>query len=194
MPRFVVKRKGRLKTSVRAERSAIKRVRRSRYVDPFPWIQGTVPEKMVYAELSRRGIKFAFQNEVRFRLGDAFNKLYRPDIILPQQKIIIEVQGAYWHSMDDRIESDAFKFAVYQTLGWKVLAWWDYDILQNLQALFASEPALAHRNPSGGERRSTEYVYTNKVTRDDTRGIATLNRKNALRKAYKRPAVRRRLG
>lgn len=190
MPRIVTKRE-RLRTDVRAERSAIKRYRKGSWIDPYPWIQGTLPEKMVYAELSKRNIRFAFQNEIDFVIPEIdFNKVYRPDIAIPDLKIIIEVQGSYWHSQQKAIEDDAYKFAVYETVGWKVLVWWDYDILTRLQELVASEPLIASRPTDIRNSSSTEYVYTRKRIIDDTKGIKTLNYRRGQRLQYKKSSPR----
>lgn len=191
MPRITVQRKGRLSTEERARRAGLSRFRKGQWVDPFPWVQGTLPEKMVYAELSKRGIRFAFQNEIRFQIPEIdFNKVYRPDIAIPSMKIIIEVQGSYWHSTDEAIENDAYKFAIYQTLGWKVLVWWDYEIVSRLQELIAAEPALQGQVPLRVNTATTEYVYTKKRTIDDSKGIRTLNYKRGQRKQYKKDAPR----
>jgi G:T-mismatch repair DNA endonuclease (very short patch repair protein) len=193
MPRFVTRRKGRLKTKVRAERAGILRYRKGSWIDPFPNVLGTLPEKIVYAELSKRGIPFWFQNEVRFQIPEIdFDKQYRPDIAVPDVRIIIEVQGSYWHSKPEQIEADAYKFAIYQTLGWQVLIWWDYDILENVHELFAAEPKLKWRTPPGGFG-STETNVAGRRIIDDSKGIRTTNRRRALRKAYKKPAVRLRI-
>lgn len=191
MPRIVTKRKGRLSTQIRAERAAIQRFRKGQWFDPFGWVQGTLPEKMVYAELSRRNIRFAFQNEIAFVIPEIdFNKTYRPDIAIPDLKIIIEVQGSYWHSTDEAIENDAYKFAIYQTLGWKVLVWWDYEITTRLQDLFAAEPLLGLKSPQLHYQAPTEYVYTKKRTIDDSKGIRTLNYRRGQRMQYKKAAPR----
>lgn len=190
MPRFTVKRKGRLKTSVRAERASKLRVRKQGWVDPYPFIMGTVPEKYVYSELSKRNIPFLFQNELRFVIPEIeYDNWFRPDIAIPSLRIIIEVQGSYWHSKPEQIEKDAFKFAIYQELGWKVLIWWDFDILEDLPRLFAEEPAFIPYQVDYRNTKSTEYIENKKYI-DDTKGIATMNRNRGLRKAYKKRAVR----
>lgn len=194
MVRLVVKRSKRLKTRVRAERAGIERVRKGKWIDPFPWIQGTLPEKMVYAELSRRGIKFAFQNDVPFNIPIInFKKTYRPDIIIPSLKIIIEVQGSYWHSTPKAIEDDAYKFAIYQVLGWRVIVWWDYDIVSRLQELFSADPKLGSYFPSDKFSAPTEYVYKKKIVRDDAKGIRTMNYRRGQRQQYKKAAPRVRI-
>lgn len=179
-------------TKDRAERYDGWRTKKEQWIDPFPTVDGTLPEKMVYAELSRRGIAFAFQNEVQFLIPEIdFSKDYRPDIIIPALKVIIEVQGSYWHSKPEAIENDAYKFAVYEMTGWKVLAWWDYDIMTRLLDLFAEQPEFYYRTIAEGY--NSEFIYTKKIYRDDSKGIVTMNRNRGLRQAYKKPSIRQRL-
>lgn len=189
MPRRI-NRKVRLTTQERADRSLIQRAPRNQgWFDPFPWVHGTLPEKMVYAELSRRGIKFLFLNDIDFTIPEIeFNKQYQADFVLPDHKIIIEVQGAYWHSMPKTIESDAFKFAVYEITGYQVLAWWDYEIVDNLQELIAAVPVLAGYNPTYGAG-SSELPAKSRKKQDTSKGIRTLNQKRGQRSAWKRDAA-----
>lgn len=189
MPRRI-NRKVKLTTQERSDRSGSQRAPRNQsWFDPFPWVHGTLPEKMVYAELSRRGIKFLFLNDINFTIPEIdFNKQYQADFVIPDHKIIIEVQGAYWHSMAKTIESDAFKFAVYEISGYKVLAWWDYEIIDHLQELVAAEPALSGYNPTYG-LASSELPVQSRKKQDTSKGIRTLNQKRGQRNAYKRDAA-----
>jgi G:T-mismatch repair DNA endonuclease (very short patch repair protein) len=157
----------------------------SGFVDPFPDIPGTLPEKILYAALVKRNIPFEFQESVRARIPEIkLDNTYRPDFILPDAKIIIEVQGAYWHSMPGRIDSDSFRAAVLQYLGYKVLFWWDYDILRNIDQLFLTEPIL-NRYPVHGAPLPHHTKW-----HDDSKGIRTLNREHRKPISYKRPYVK----
>lgn len=157
-----------------------------RWVDPFPTVRGTLPEKMVYAALSARGIRFNYVNTFDFNNADLdFFQKYTPDFVLPDLKIIIEVQGLYWHTQVKTQEADAFKLAVYELFGWKALAWWDYEIETNINYLFARDiPGYAVQN-----RPSSEFLATSKINRDDSAGVKTLNRKRGLRLAYRKKPV-----
>lgn len=147
------------------------------WVDPFPEVHGTLPEKMVYAELTRLGIPFLFLNDLRFRIPEiGLDKYYQADFVIPSIKLIIEVQGAYWHSKPKTVQSDAFKFAVYETLGWKVLAWWDYDIVSRLHDLVLASPELLSlRKPGTTRFDSTELPVQRRTKVDTSKGIRTLN-------------------
>ena len=117
MPR---RRKEILSTADRLERRSTNRLRNEQWVDPFPLGFGTLPEKLVYAELTRRNIPFYYLNDIRAQIPEIeFDQWYQADFVIPSLKIIIEVQGAYFHSKPAAIESDAFKFAVYEMTGWK---------------------------------------------------------------------------
>lgn len=194
MARFVTRRR-RLLTSERADRASRRRVRKGTWVDPFAMIHGTLPEKMVYAELSRRQIPFLFLNDIRFQIPEiAFDKHYQADFVLPAHKIIIEVQGAYWHSTEEAIESDAFKFAIYQITGYTVLAWWDYEIYADIQGLFNKNPILAGHPPRDvHDKGSSELPVKRRTKVDTSKGIRTMNMRRAMRHAYKKPTVRRKI-
>lgn len=146
------------------------------WVDPFPWVHGTVPEKMVYAELSRRGIPFLFLNDVNISIPEiSLHKDFQADFVLPQFKLIIEVQGAYWHSKPETLEADAYKFALYEAMGYRVLAWWDFDIMSNLISLFEAEPVLRAATVTARVRASTELPVQKRTKVDTSKGIRTLN-------------------
>jgi len=185
MPRRVdyTRRRTQLDSAERRRRNRTYSVNRSSaFIDPFPNVQGTLPEKIVFAKLVDLGYHFEFQTYRRFKIPDLrFNKDYRPDFVLPQEKVIIEVQGSYWHSQSKQIEADSFKFAIYQLLGWKVLAWWDYEIYDHLDQLFYDEPRLVKHN-----RHGKRLTTGREAVRDDSAGIRTLNRKRAERQAYKK--------
>lgn len=182
MTRIIYKRKKKLTTEERKDRA--KKYRVSRYgvwVDPFPNIMGTRPEKMVFAELVRRQIPFQYQNWFYVDLiGLVGNRWYRPDFIIPNYKIIIEVQGAYWHSQPKAIESDAYKYTLYELMGWKVLTWWDYEIEDDLGALFAKTPEL-----NSYKYKGTYTLY--KKQYDDSAGIRKMN--EAKRKPWTKKPV-----
>lgn len=184
MPRT---RRTQLSVEDRLTRNPSYRLRKFNFVDPFPGIHGTLPEKMVYAELSRRNIPFLFLNDIRFQIPEIdFDKWYQADFVLPDLKIIIEVQGAYWHSKPKTIDEDAYKFAIYQTTGWKALAWWDYDILSRLQELFIETPELlaaSRYDPHSG--RSGELPVQRRTKVDTSKGIRTLNERRFRAKMVK---------
>lgn len=155
-----------------------------KWTDPFPEIHGTLPEKMVYAELTRRGIPFLFLNDVTIDIPEInLLKDYQADFVIPSLKLIIEVQGAFWHTKDKTIEADAYKFALYETVGYRVLAWWDFDIISRLSDLFINEPSLLAATTAVDNYRSTELTPVKRTKIDTSKGIRTLNSRR-----YREPA------
>jgi len=173
MPRYVNRIRRPLSVAERQERAGRRRIISRGWIDPYPTIMGTRPEKIVYGQLMMRGINFYYQSMLLVNLPLLqISKEYRPDFILPDQKIIIEVQGVYFHSKPESIESDAYKQALYNMMGWKVLAWWDYDIEENVVQLFVKEPLLAQAGGSGGR-----IVTAKDKSIDDLKGLRTTNRR-----------------
>lgn len=159
---------------------------RGQWVDPYPWVHGTLPEKMVYAELSRLGIPFLYLNDIQFEISDLeFSKEYQADFVFPDIRLIIEVQGAYFHSMQKTIEADAFKFAVYEMTGWTVRAWWDYEILSGVQNLVIGEPLLRSLIRPTNSARPSELPVVKRSKVDTSQGIRTINQRRFRPKAVK---------
>lgn len=140
MPRSYVRRPG---ERVRRPRSDV-RVYSPWWVDPYLWIQGSVPEKMVMAEFVRRGIYFEHTPQTNtlpwasWMSKDTRN--WEADFLLPQYKIWIEVQGSYFHTLPGQVEADALRFAYIESVGWRPIYWWDYDILARLPDLMNAVP------------------------------------------------------
>ena len=159
------------------------------FFDPFkqPLGFGTLPEKLVYAALTRMGIPFYYLNDISFSDPEIdFFKEYQADFIIPSVKVIIEVQGSYWHSKPAAIEADSYKLAVYESFGYKALAWWDFDIFDHLDMLISSEPLLlsvSHPDPQLGGK-SMELTPMKRTKTDTSQGIRTLNARKF--KGYKK--------
>lgn len=165
--------------------------RNNTFIDRFPLGFGTVPEKIVYDQLSRRGIPFLYLNDIEVKIPEIeFDQFFQADFILPTLRIIIEVQGAHWHSMPGTIEADALKFAYYQQIGWRPLAWWDFDILANVNALFAADSQLSQYGYVSDA--SAELTPQRRTKTDTSKGIRTLNARRAQRLKYrhKAPTIR----
>lgn len=119
------------RTFIRHERQR-KPERRSKvyvpwWIDPFWWILGSSIEKMVMAELARRGIFFIFRAQTN-TIGGFVNPTWEADFLLPHHKIWIEVQGSYFHSLPGALEADAFRYAALEVEGWKPVFLWEFDI------------------------------------------------------------------
>lgn len=154
------------------------------WVDPFPEIKGTSIEKMIYARLILMGIPFIFQGNFTVNIPEIdLYKIYRPDFILPDAKIIIDPFGTYWHSSAQAIEADSYKFALFQAMGYRVVVWWDYEIENlGLDVLFAREPELNVYNKPRVDYSNTR-IPRNENAVDDLKGLRTMNARK--RKPYR---------
>lgn len=120
-----------------------------KWVDPYFWIQGSSIEKMVMAEFIRREIYFQHTPQSNplpwfpWMLADRKKpQTWEPDFLLPQHKIWIEIQGAYFHTQKGQMQTDALRFAWIEAVGWKPIAWWEDDIRTRLPELFDAVPAF----------------------------------------------------
>jgi len=124
---------------------------------PIIGVPATAPERMVYHFLLRLQIPFQFQypvpEDLSF-LSDEFEydiTNWRPDFLIPDHKIWIEVHGSYWHTQPGRVEKDNFKAAVVTIAGWKYVEWWDWEIMRNLAFLFQRDcPELLRADRATG--------------------------------------------
>lgn len=128
MPRFYV----RHERTVRDERTF--KVYAPWWLDPYWFLVGSSIEKMVLAELARRGVFFIFRAQ-RNNLGGFVDPTWEADFLLPQHKIWIEIQGSYFHSLPGQIEKDSLRFAAIEMAGWKPIFWWEFDIRTRLPEL-----------------------------------------------------------
>lgn len=128
MPRFYV----RHERTPRDERAF--KVYNPWWVDPYWFLVGSSIEKMVMAELSRRGVFFIFRSQTN-DLGGFVDPTWEADFLLPQHKIWIEVQGSYFHSLPGQIEKDSLRFAAIEMAGWKPVFLWEFDIRTRLPEL-----------------------------------------------------------
>lgn len=115
--------------------------------DPFFWIQGSVPEKMVMAELVRRGIYFEHTPQ-KNNLGGDVDPTWEADFLFPQYKIWLEVNGLYFHTLPGAAEKDALRRVMIEDAGWKFIAFWDFDILTRLQDIMNEVPEFYRVNLS----------------------------------------------
>ena len=111
--------------------------------DYFPAVPGTIVEKMVFAELIRLGVTFFFGpywGDMPFT--DEYTERYRPDFILPEYRIVIEVFGNFWHTVEGAFERDWKRAMMYQAAGYKFYALWEYEIMADPAAAVAAIPEL----------------------------------------------------
>ena len=98
------------------------RLHKHPWVDPYPSIPGTEPEKRIFAALIQLGIYFTYQGQIREFQRGLYVTLhipgYKPDFILEEYKIIIDPFSPYHHSLPGAIERDAYKVALYNQMGY----------------------------------------------------------------------------
>jgi hypothetical protein len=122
------------------------------WVDPYFYIQGSSIEKMVLAELVRRGIYFEHTPQTnplpwqQWMFQGQNPRNWEPDFLFPQYRIWLEIQGAYFHTLPGQIETDALRFAYIESVGWKPIAWWEDDIRTRLQDLMNGVPEFYNVN------------------------------------------------
>lgn len=115
------------------------RLKRPVWVDPFPTIPGTEPEKRLFEVLVRRRLYFVFQDYLPDYSDPKtkaflYNPDFQPDIRLPEYRLIFDPFGIYHHSRPDQVLRDRVKSVVYRQLGYEFIhPWWDNDgfLLEN---------------------------------------------------------------
>lgn len=113
------------------------------FVDYCPDVPATFPEKLVFAELIRRQVNFYFS----WYLGDlpitpTEQEHLRPDFILPDYNIIIEIYGVYWHTRPGAFEHDAYRAMLLMASGYKVHILTDYEVIRNVKEAIDTIPEL----------------------------------------------------
>jgi hypothetical protein len=100
------------------------------FIDYWADLPATIPEKLLFAELVRRQITFYFSyyfGDMPFTKGEVEH--YRPDFLLPDFRIIIEVAGVYWHTRPGMWEYDATRIGLFEAAGYKVYIFTDYEVM-----------------------------------------------------------------
>jgi len=90
------------------------------------WHSESSLERKVQSELKSRHIKFC---KHQFIAG------YFPDIYIPSIKLVIEVDGEYWHFTATAIARDRLKDKTYRAAGYKVVRMKECDVKKNVSAL-----------------------------------------------------------
>lgn len=86
----------------RSRRPSTFRRRVFHWIDPYPQIPGTLPEKQIFDALMRRHLYFIFQGNLK-DAGITDSTLlqdvgFQPDIILPEYRVIFDPFGDFAHS------------------------------------------------------------------------------------------------
>lgn len=151
------------RTFIRYERKARDQRRFKVYqpwwIDSYWWILGSSIEKMVMAELARRGIYFIYRSQSN-TLGGFVDPTWEADFLIPQYKIWIEIQGSYFHSLPGQIEKDAYRFAAIEMAGWRPIFWWEFDIRTRLNEIMDAIPEFYMVNLALQAAAKTQYGGT----------------------------------
>ncbi len=100
------------------------------WVDPYPHIPGTEPEKRIFEQLMKLHIYFVFQGDTKELQEEVkglllHNRDFKPDFILPEYRVIIDPFGIYHHTLPDAIQRDFWKGVVYSGAGYAFYhPWW----------------------------------------------------------------------
>lgn len=93
------------------------------WIDPYPGIPGTEPEKRVFAQLMDMRIFFIYQGQIpEFQKGKPMFTYavpgYKPDFVLPEYRIIIDPFSPFHHSLEEAVERDVRKVVAYSVAGY----------------------------------------------------------------------------
>ena len=144
------------------------------WVDNYPWIEGTHPEKLVFQELAERHIAFDFQillvEAVPAARGlPVLNQSpYRADFLIQSCKLVLDPWDPFHHSDPQQAKDDAEKLAVYRALGYTTYWVWADELEKNGAAWWLNQmPELSH---------AAHGPFKTYHTQNDTAGIAAANR------------------
>lgn len=151
MPRTYIRHERAPKDS-RGQRSF--KVYAPQFVTNYFWINASQIELMVLQEFVRRGIYFEHTPQ-RNSVGRGVPADWEADFLLPQYKIWLEIQGAYFHTLPDQIRHDALRFAMIEAAGWRPIFWWEWDIRTRLNDLMDRVPEFYRVKPMLQKGRTT---------------------------------------
>ena len=120
------------------------------FFDRYPDIAGTVPEKIILNLLAERQISFFFNvpfGDIPFTTQ---RENFRPDFILPDYRIIIDVNGYYWHGLPGHYEHDYTRSALLEASGYTVYQLLDIEIVARPYNILDDIPELASAVLKGG--------------------------------------------
>jgi hypothetical protein len=125
---------------------------------------GTSIELAVREELTRKGIDFVCNKHLI--LKDPYGEMvaFKPDILLPDYKIVVECDGDYWHSFEDRQTRDAYRDMVFETNGYIVLHFTETEIKKNLSGCGDQVERMV-MNHSGRYSEAMQFVTITRIAK-----------------------------
>jgi hypothetical protein len=98
------------------------------WIDPYPQIPGTEPEKRLFEVLVRHRLYFIFQGQIHELEKGLYVTLsipgYKPDFVLPEYKVILDPFSPFHHSLPEAMARDAKKYGLYTALGYSYYFPW----------------------------------------------------------------------
>ena len=118
------------------------------WIDPFPGIPGTEPEKRIFAALVERRIFFVFHGTTpadvsKFSVGNPEHDI---DFFLPEYRIIIDPFSPYFHSQEESVQRDVRKAALFAAAGYPTYHPWAMGIKPGTSVYLFSWDQLAQYN------------------------------------------------
>jgi len=118
-------------------------VTKREWIDPFPEIDGSKPEKMVYAALASRMIPFYFKKDIGDIPETPEIETARPDFLFPDIMLAIVVISPFFlGNFGSYIDKLSFTNAVLQYKGYRVLFWTANDIEKDVAKLIKNDAGL----------------------------------------------------
>lgn len=107
------------------------KLKKPKWIDPYPWIPGTEPEKRIFEALVLRRIYFIFQGQVpEFEKGGKFYSLrnpgWKPDFVLPEYKVCLDPFSPFHHSLEAAQRKDQIKIANFEAIGYHYIHPWAF--------------------------------------------------------------------
>lgn len=100
------------------------RLHKPQWIDPYPGIPGTRPEKRVFEALVNRRIYFVFQGDFSAAEKKHSPLLqvvgFKPDFIIPEWRVILDPFGDFAHTQPHALERDQIKLIYYEAIGPKI--------------------------------------------------------------------------
>lgn len=128
------------------------RVGKQNFNDYHPDVPGTIPEKILYQLLIDLRVSFYYApyfGDLPFT--EDKEEHYRPDFLLPDYRIIIEVQGVYWHTRPGAFERDFQRAMWLYAAGYKLYTITDRALMRDPYAALAKISELANPAVRGGK-------------------------------------------
>ncbi len=121
------------------------RLLKPKWIDPYPWIPGTVPEKMIFDVLVRRRIFFIFHGTPDDFDGNDALTFYAPtlhdfDFVIPEYKVVIDPFSEFHHAQADSVRRDTLRAVVLYSMGWAYYHPWAHEVEANAIGVVDSIP------------------------------------------------------